>query len=336
VTYKKPNIPSRYFAEFCDRIPDLSGKTFAITGTTSGTGRIAAQAIAERGARVIMLNRRSPRSEAVQKAMKDTFPDGHVTTIECDLQSFASVRRAAQQLNEACAQEGLYGLINNAGIMAMPDEATEDGFDTQMQTNHLSHFLLTREVFGLLEKAAERHGDARIVNHSSMARKTVKHLEPKYLEAQGGQLGGDGASMWFGGARWVRYGQTKLANAAFTAALHELLQARDSKVKALVAHPGWANTELQVTTNKAGGMASWNAVLARFLSQSEEDGTLGLLSCAVLPEAQSGEFWGPGMGMTSSKGEATAYALEPQYDNPETRALLWEKSCAAIGGGFEI
>ena len=49
----------------------------------------------------------------------------------------------------------------------MPDEATEDGFDTQMQTNHLSHFLLTRELFPLLEKSADKHGDARIVNREA-------------------------------------------------------------------------------------------------------------------------------------------------------------------------
>jgi len=336
MTYKKPHVPTRFFDAFCKRIPDLSGKTFAITGTTTGTGRVATEAIAQQGGRVIMLNRPSQRAVAVQSAMDKRFADGRVTTIECDLQSFASVRLAAQHVEEACREGGLYALINNAGIMAMPDEATEDGFDTQMQTNHLSHFLLTQALMPLLERATEHHGDARIVNHSSMARKGVKALEAKYLEPRGGELGGNGASMIFQGARWVRYSQTKLANVAFTAALHERLGKAGSKVKALVAHPGWANTELQVTTSRAGGMAAWNSIFARFMSQSEEDGTLGILSCAVLPEAQSGEFWGPGLGMSSSKGEAKAYALEAEYDNPETRKLLWDKSCEATGVDFDL
>ena len=111
-------------------------------------------------------------------------------------------------------------------------------------------------------------------------------------------------------------------------------------MKALVAHPGWSNTELQVTTNKSGGLPSTNfisSVVARLFSQSEEDGTLGILSCAVLPNVECGEFYGPGMGMVgASKGDAFASSLEKQYDNPQQRDLLWNKSCEAIGESFEI
>ena len=340
MSYQVPKIPTRHFQSFVNSISDLSGKTFVITGTTSGTGRVAAQTIAQKGGRVFMLNRSSSRATRVQNELSDKFGTEQVITIECDLQDFSSVKSAAVKLHEACENDGIYALINNAGIMAMPDEATGDGFDTQMQTNHLSHFLLTKEVFSLLEKGADVHGDARIVNHSSMARKSVKKLEAKYFERRGGSLGGNSASMLFRGGRWVRYGQTKLANAAFTAALHHRLRAKNSKVKALVAHPGWSNTELQVTTNKSGGLPSTNfisSVVARLFSQSEEDGTLGILSCAVLPNVECGEFYGPGMGMVgASKGDAFASSLEKQYDNPQQRDLLWNKSCEAIGDSFEI
>ena len=227
-----------------------------------------------------MLNRKSTRAEKAQQDITAAHPNADVQSIECDLQSFVSVQSAADTVQELCA-DGIYALINNAGIMAMPDEATGDGFDTQMQTNHLSHFLLTRELFPLLEKGAAKHGEARVVNHSSMARKGVPKLEAKYLERNGGDLGGDAFAL-NGGGRWVRYGQTKLANAAFTAALHDKLQASQSKVKSLVAHPGWANTELQVSTDKQGGMmmAPLVSFIAKFISQSEEDGTLGLELCS--------------------------------------------------------
>ena len=334
--YKKPNKASIHFPTFQDDIPDLKGKTFVITGTTSGTGRVASRAIAEKGGRVVMLNRPSVRSIAAQGFMDTAYPDGEIQTVECDLLSFASVRRAAAEVAELCADSGVYALINNAGIMAMPDEATEDGFDIQMQANHLSHFLLTAKLFGALQRGAQRHGEARIVNHTSIARRGVRRLKPKYLEKNGGNLGGNGANMFLLGGRWVRYSQTKLANAAFTAALHQKLQAADSPVKALVAHPGFANTELQVTTNLAGGMAGWNSLFAPLISQSEEDGTIGLLSCAVLEDAESGQFYGPGLGVLAVTGSAKPFPLEPLYDNPETRELLWQKSCEAIGEDFPI
>ena len=336
MAYSKPLLSSKYFPSFKDNMPTLNGKTFIITGTTSGTGKVASMALAEKGARVFMLNRKSSRSEKAQQSISTAFPNADVRTIECDLQSFASVQQAAEQLQELCSDSGIYALINNAGIMAMPDEATADGFDTQMQTNHLSHFLLTRELYPLLEKGADTHGEARIINHSSVARLSVKRLDSKYLEKNGGNLGGNGSSMIFSGARWVRYGQTKHANAAFTAALHRKLESKSSKVKALVAHPGFANTELQVTTSAFGGMASWTSWFTKYVSQSEEDGTLGILSCAVLPEAKSGEFWGPGSGMNAMKGEAKPFPLEKQYDNPEIHELIWSKSCEAIGKDFSI
>ena len=153
-----------------------------------------------------------------------------------------------------------------------------------MQTNHLSHFLLTKELLPLLNKAAAAKGEARIVNHSSGARKFPSTpLQAKYLGKNGGNLGGNGNSMLFGGARWQRYHQactplertppspqagkvpllscrspadsavrqTKLANVVFTLGLHDRLQAAGSRVKALCAAPGLAATNLQVPPARA-------------------------------------------------------------------------------------
>ena len=81
-------------------------------------------------------------------------------------------------------------------------------------------------------------------------------------------------------------------------------------------------------------MAPFVSFIAKFISQSEEDGTLGILSCAVLPEAKSGEFWGPGSGMMASKGEAKPFGMEKQYNNDTTKEMIWSKSCEAIGKAF--
>ena len=113
------------------------------------------------------------------------------------------------------------------------DEATEDGCDIQMQTNHLSHFLLTQICMPALDAAASLRGEARIVNHSSCARAInaagaskswTNDLKPAYLGKNGGQLGGNATGM-MSGANYERYQQTKLANVVFTYALNERLRA---------------------------------------------------------------------------------------------------------------
>ena len=83
-------------------------------------------------------------------------------------------------------------------------------------------------------------------------------------------------------------------------------------------------------------MSGWWSLFTKYVSQSPEDGTLGILSCSVLPQAQSGEFWGPGSGMMAGKGKAEPFALEANCTAQETIDLIWSKSCEAIGKPFEI
>lgn len=333
------NVKSKHFPSFKSSLPSMAGKTVVITGTTSGTGRAAANTLADLGAKVLVLNRASERSTSSFEDLSAANPNAELHDIECDLQSFASVRSAAARVAELCP-EGVHVLCNNAGVMALGDSATGDGFDVQMQTNHLSHFLLTKELMPLLQSAAASSTEARIVNHSSVARMAPsKTLRGDHLDKSGGQLGGDGSkleNMMFRGPRWVRYNQSKLANAAFTAALHNKLQGAGSAVKALVAHPGLSNTHLQQTSVKEGGMGSFFTGQFMRFSQSPEDGAMGILSCMCLPEAQSGQFYGPGSSSMAFRGKAEPFPLEDFYDNAETRDLLWAKSEEAIGASFNI
>eukprot|EP00439_Symbiodinium_sp_Y106_P068654 s786_g11.t1 len=328
-SYSAPaEIETQWFHDFEKDLPSLEGKVVCVTGCTTGTGFIAARTAAKKGAHVVMLNRQSARSEAAEKSLLEVAPGSNVTSVACDLQSFDSVKEAASKLKSMFADKGIDVLCNNAGVMALADEATKDGYDVQMQTNHLSHFLLTKELYPLLEKAAQQRGDARIVNHSSGARKfPSKDLDADYLGKNGGSLGGNGNSMFFGGARWQRYHQTKLANAVFTLALDERLRAKNSKVKALCAAPGLAATNLQVTTNQADGFNdTW---MMRF-AQSGEDGTMPLLKCCVGEGVQSGEFYEPD-GMAAMKGKPAKIDLEPICTKPESRNILWQESEKACG-----
>lgn len=163
---------SRHFHAFKASLPDASGKVFAITGTTSGTGFVTARPVAECGGEVLLLNRYSGRVPDMLQRLQAAVPHGRFFPIDCDLQSFANVRRTAHAIMDHTAK--LDGLAHNARVMGLPDEATEDGYDTQIQTNHLSPFLLTATLMPLLESAAEAEGDARIVSHSSFGRLHTK------------------------------------------------------------------------------------------------------------------------------------------------------------------
>ncbi|MEO1339395.1 MAG: SDR family NAD(P)-dependent oxidoreductase, partial [Myxococcota bacterium] len=157
----------------------MSGKVVAITGTTSGTGYFCARELAKLGAEVLLLNRDSERSQKALQSLKEEVPSGKFVAVTCDLQDFDSVRAAAQQIKDKYPTVDV--LCNNAGVMALPDQATKDGYDVQIQTNCISHFLLTKELFPNI-KASK---DGRVVNHSSMARLGAP-LEAKYFEKRGG------------------------------------------------------------------------------------------------------------------------------------------------------
>ena len=93
--YKKPNLKSLYFDDEVQKIPSLQGKTIAITGTTTGIGFVAARTVAKKGARTILLNRKSERSQFSYDQLKKENPGANIVNIECDLQSFDSVGKAA-------------------------------------------------------------------------------------------------------------------------------------------------------------------------------------------------------------------------------------------------
>jgi len=357
-------IPNVIYEQVLAALPDLSGKCFAITGCTTGTGYWAAVAAARRNAAcLLLLNRASARAAEAEKRLQAENPKVSVRTVDCDLQSLDSVRRAAAQ-TAAIAGEfgGLDALLNNAGVMAVPDTRTPDGFDVQMQTNHLSHFLLTKLLMPSLEAAAARRGEARVVQHSSGARREMapglSMLGAKYFQRQAPQaLGGDEMPQCF-----ARYHQTKLSNSVFAMALHERLQAAGSKIKSVCAEPGVSATNLVVNMGaghreaakakpkeqklkaaakkKAGSTPNFGTMVP----QSAADGACSLIEAAFASGADSGDFYMPKDFANNSAtglpvkcmtaGRATPFdeSMRERFNgealttNRENHALLWSES----------
>jgi NAD(P)-dependent dehydrogenase (short-subunit alcohol dehydrogenase family) len=247
--------------------------------------------------------------------------------------SFESVRNAANQV-KGLFPDGIDVLSNNAGIMMFEESASTDGYDCQMATNHLAHFLLTKELFPLLKKKSLSN-EVRIVNHSSEARRNTK-LDKKYYEkfTTPGSLGGNGI-----GAKVTRYNQTKYANTVFTNALQDKVKEKSLNIKAYCAHPGLAATQLQVSTAKNSGFGLMTCVLnilfagAAGAPQSQEDGTVGLLRCMVEPNLPTGGVYGPANSYWTSGPAIHNYpdVAAPTADLMEEKQKLWELSEAACG-----
>mmetsp|Transcript_104258 Transcript_104258/g.290417 ORF Transcript_104258/g.290417 Transcript_104258/m.290417 type:complete len:362 (-) Transcript_104258:154-1239(-) len=348
--YSKETCPTstKVFDDCVNGLPSLDGKVVAITGCTTGMGFHLAEAAVKKGAStVLMLNRPSERATSAEKKIQDivasTGNKVEVQSVDCDLQSLASVKECAQKVSAIAAERGgLDVLANNAGIMAMPDKRTADGFEVQMQTNQISHVVLLKAVMHQLEKAAAGRGEARVVFHSSSARDLpAKDLkEEHFAKCEAGSLGGDTGPFaemtgWSAGGPWNRYHQTKLANSAFAMALHDELRERKSAIKAMAVDPGFAASELQVTSTQSGLMPHWAAKLTMGRAQSAQDGTAPLAMACFSPEADSGDFYAPADGMTGaavktiSKGVPVKAGTEKLSTNEANKCMAWKKSLEA-------
>jgi len=323
-TYSIPVVEDKLLLpEFIQGLPRQDNRTIAITGTSSGSvGFHAARVFLERGARVICLNRDPSKSAELGEG---------AIHVEADLASFSSTRAAAQNvkayLSRSSPTRKIDILCLNAGVMMLPSTQTEDGFDIQMQTNHLSHFLLTVLLFEHLSD------DARIVTQTSEARNTPpRNLEGKYFEAnlEPGQLGND-----LGLGRATRYQQSKLAGCVFTFALRDMLASRRSGIKALLVHPGISASNLAKSASDSASPAfALVAQLINTQAQSAADGAVPLIMAAL--DTDPPVFSGPTegialLGMNYMRGAPKPLEPEPVLFSEENKRLLWLKSCEAVG-----
>jgi NAD(P)-dependent dehydrogenase (short-subunit alcohol dehydrogenase family) len=278
-----------------------------------------------------LLNRSGTHADKARAEIEKLNTGGYTVSIDCDLCSFESVRAAGSLVRKQT--DTLDALVLNAGLMAQDDSRTRDGYDIQMQANHLSHFLLTSLLLDLLEKTATGpHGEARIVSHSSGARLGPELYEDSFGKAWATQpdakpnpRAGDAASM----NKWRRYQQSKRANLAFTYALADLLESRGAHgVKALCAHPGATNSGLQSRTQGSTWLDNFINGLAVVCGQSTDDGCLGLALATLKEGVANGDFFGP----AAITGNAVLLPSERSAHYGETQLqMLWKKSIDATG-----
>ena len=299
-------------------IPGQHGRTAVVTGANGGLGLETARQLAAHGAHVVMAVRNQQKAAAAVDEIRASVPDAALELVALDLASQASVRAAAAQI--VAAHKGIDLLINNAGVMGIPEAKTVDGFEMQLGVDHLGHWSLT----ALLLPALLRTPGARIVTVTSTAHhmgrainRANPHLHGRYRP-------------------WRAYGQAKLANFHFGLGLQRELERAGASTASLIAHPGLSNTDLQaVSVQQTGGGTSQRffLFLARHSGMSAADGALSQLRAATDPAAKGGEFYGPRF---VNSGPPVRKPVVRRLGLDTAIAALWEVSERETGIAIDL
>lgn len=300
-----------------DKLPDLSGKTYAITGGNSGLGLEAAKILTGKGARVIITTRSEEKAKVALETLRSETPGAEVDYVLLDLADMDTIAPAALHLIDKCPE--LHAIVNNAGVMQPPERRTKEGWELQMATNHLGHFRLNAALFTHLEATG-----GRIVPVSSIAHK-LGRIDLDDLQSNKAYNASDA------------YAQSKLANLMYGLELHRRLTARGASVSAIPCHPGYAATNLQSAgVGMDGGSAMYrllykvtNAVMA----QSATAGAYPLVLAAADPDAEPGTYYGP-TKMSDMRGPVGKSSVSDKAKDEDVARKLWEQTEALVGPFF--
>lgn len=291
-----------------ENIPDQTGKTVIVTGSSSGIGFEAARVLASKNAEVIIAVRNSEKGKKAIGKITQQFPSAKLHLMKLDLADLNSIQLFSEEFKSKFEKLDL--LINNAGVMIPPYSKTKDGFELQFGTNHLGHFALTAQLFNKLSP------EARIVNVASAAHKygninfeDLKWENRKYKA-------------------WRAYGDSKISNLYFTYKLAEKLNEAKLKIKVVAAHPGWTATDLQ-------RHSSLFEFMNNYFAQNIEMGALPTLRAAIDPDAQNADYFGPD-GWQEWKGFPVKVLSNSLSHNKEIADKLWNISENLTGVTFSV
>jgi len=297
-------------AEEIARGHDLTGKNVIVTGGYSGIGRETARVFALQGANVFIIGRDLPKAKQAAEELKAETGKQHITALEADLSSFASVRSFAEQFNKLNLP--LHYLILNAGVMACPYTKSKDGFELQFATNFLGHFLLTNLLLPRLLEGAP----ARVVSVSSSGHTASDILWDDYNFEKGTYHS------------WIAYGQSKTANILFAVELNR--RYKDKGITANSLHPGYIRTELQRHVNPDTLTPEQfktfpgieNALKYSINPKTVGQGAATTLYATLAPEtAGGGKFYDD-----NHEVESLPYASDP-----ESAKKLWDLGAKLVG-----
>ena len=303
-------------------IPDQTGRVAVVTGANGGLGLETARALAEHGAHVVMAARDQAKAATAEAEIRRHAPEAHLEVVPLDLGDQASVREAARTVAERHPRIDL--LVNNAGVMAMPERQTADGYEMQLGVNHLGHWTFTADLLAPLLRAASEGRRPRVVTVTSVARFTGRAVKPSNPHLHGKY------------DPWRAYGQAKLANFHFGLGLQRQLERERVEALSLLAHPGLTNTDLQSRTNREGGAGILGPLSDRttdVLGMSPRSGARMQLRAATDPSARGGQLYAPAL---VSFGPAVTRPVLRRWDLDARIDELWQISEAETGVALDV
>jgi NAD(P)-dependent dehydrogenase (short-subunit alcohol dehydrogenase family) len=298
-------------------IPPQQGRTAVITGATGGLGYETALALASAGATVVVTGRNEAKGGRAIEEIRSQFPTARISYEDLDLAKLASVVAFVDRF--ASAHGSLDLLINNAGVMALPQrQETADGFEMQFGTNYLGHYALTARLLPLLRRGTR----PRVVNLSSLAHRS-------------GMINFSDLQSARSYSPWRAYCQSKLAMLMFAIELQRRSDAAGWGLMSNAAHPGYARTDL-ISNGPGTERLLWqiNKVLRPYISHSAADGALPTLFAATSPQAEPAGYYGPDW-FYELKGPPVPARIMPQARDATVAARLWEVSASLTGVSFD-
>uniref|UniRef100_A0A8C9QCT2 Polyprenol dehydrogenase n=1 Tax=Spermophilus dauricus TaxID=99837 RepID=A0A8C9QCT2_SPEDA len=248
-------------------------------------------------------NNDAKAQEVICKIREETL-NSKVEFLYCDLGSMTSIRQFVHKFK--MRNVPLHVLVNNAGVMMVPQRQTKDGFEEHLGVNYLGHFLLPNLLLDTLKDSGSPGCCARVVTVSS-ATHYVGELNLDDLQGSRGCYSPHGA-----------YAQSKLALVLFTYRLQRLLATQGSHVTANVVDPGVVNTDLY--RHVFWGTRLVKRVLGWLLFK---EGAWTTIYAAVTPELE-------GVGGRYFYNEKETRSLQVTYDQ-KLQQQLWARSCQLTG-----
>jgi NAD(P)-dependent dehydrogenase (short-subunit alcohol dehydrogenase family) len=289
---------------------DLSGKVAIVTGGYSGLGLETTRALAGAGARVMVPARRPAAARAALAGI------GGVEVDELDLADLGSVRGFAERF--LAAGRPVHYVINNAGVMAVPQARVGPGWEAHFATNHLGHFALVNRLW----PAIARDGTARVVAVSSAGHRRSP-------------IRWDDVHFTTGYDKLTAYGQSKTANILFAVHLDAL--AREHGVRAFAAHPGLIVTPVMRHMSReervAAGWIDEQGNPVGPSAKTPQQGAATQVWAAVSPQlAGVGGVYCEDCDIAELVPEdAPGAGVRPYAIDPEQAARLWAYSAELTG-----